>query len=121
MLPPLIEIIPPATPVSATVVLPGSKSLTNRALILAALAGGTVTLRGALWSEDTQAMVHCLKTMGFAVAVEPDANEPANRIIRVEGMGGIIPFQGSKEYPLELFVENAGTAARFLAALSCLG
>lgn len=121
MLPPLIEIIPPAHPVSATVVLPGSKSLTNRALILAALADGTVTLHGALWSEDTQAMAHCLRTLGFAVAVRDDDAEPANRTIVVEGRGGEIPLSGTAEAPLELFVENAGTAARFLAALVCLG
>ncbi len=121
MLPPLIEIIPPARPVSATVVLPGSKSLTNRALILAALAEGTVTLHGALWSEDTRAMAHCLRTLGFAVAVRDDDAEPANRTIVVEGRGGEIPLFGTAEAPLELFVENAGTAARFLAALVCLG
>ena len=121
MLPPLIEIIPPALPVSATVVLPGSKSLTNRALTLAALADGTVTLHGALWSEDTQAMAHCLRTLGFAVAVRDDDAEPANRTIVVEGRGGEIPLSGTLEAPLELFVENAGTAARFLAALVCLG
>ena len=121
MLPDLIEIIPPALPVSATVVLPGSKSLTNRALILAALADGEVTLRGALWSEDTQAMTHCLRALGFELSVEADAAEPANRTITVEGRGGEIPRAGTREAPLELFVENAGTAARFLAALVCLG
>lgn len=121
MLPELIEIIPPALPVSATAVLPGSKSLTNRALILAALSSGTVTLRGALWSEDTQAMVHCLRTLGFDLAVSHDPDEPANRTIRVEGRGGEIPNGGTQDAPLELFVENAGTAARFLAAMVCLG
>jgi 3-phosphoshikimate 1-carboxyvinyltransferase len=121
MLPSLIEIIPPALPVNATVVLPGSKSLTNRALILAALAKGTVTLRGALWSEDTQAMVHCLQALGFAVSVKEDDAEPANRTIIVEGRGGEIPLAGTAEKPLELYVENAGTAARFLAAFVCLG
>lgn len=121
MLPDLIEIIPPVHPVSATVVLPGSKSLTNRALVLAALARGRVTLRGALWSEDTQAMVHCLTALGFVVEAAPDPGEPANRTITVEGCGGTIPRAGTAEAPLELFVENAGTAARFLAAMVCLG
>ena len=106
---------------SATVVLPGSKSLTNRALVLAALAEGTVTLTGALWSEDTQAMTHCLRALGFTVTVSEDADEPANRAITVEGLGGSIPYGGTTEAPLELFVENAGTAARFLAAFVCLG
>jgi 3-phosphoshikimate 1-carboxyvinyltransferase len=121
MLPALIEIVPPAPPVSAVVVLPGSKSLTNRALVLAALADGLVTLRGALWSEDTQAMTNCLRTLGFPVTVEPDAVEPANRTITVAGGGGQIPNAGTAQIPLELHVENAGTAARFLAALICLG
>jgi 3-phosphoshikimate 1-carboxyvinyltransferase len=121
MLPSLVEIIPPSSPVNATVVLPGSKSLTNRALILAALADGEVTLRGALWSEDTQAMVHCLGKLGFSVTVSDDPNEPANRTLVVEGRGGLIPAAGTKAEPLELFVENAGTAARFLLALVCLG
>ncbi len=52
MPPDLIEIIPPSRRTDATVVLPGSKSLTNRALILAALASNPVVLRGALWSKD---------------------------------------------------------------------
>jgi 3-phosphoshikimate 1-carboxyvinyltransferase len=121
MLPSLVEIIPPSSPVNATVVLPGSKSLTNRALILAALADGDVTLRGALWSEDTQAMVHCLGKLGFSVTVSGDPNEPANRTLVVQGRGGLIPAAGTKAEPLELFVENAGTAARFLLALVCLG
>ena len=121
MLPDLVEIIPPSSPVNATVVLPGSKSLTNRALILAALADGEVTLRGALWSEDTQAMVHCLGKLGFSVTVSDDPNEPANRTLVVEGRGGLIPAAGTEAEPLELFVENAGTAARFLLALVCLG
>src|SRR6478752_7001169 len=107
-LPDLIEIVPLDKPVRAEVTVPGSKSLTNRALILAALADGVVTLRGALWSEDTQAMTHCLKTLGFAVRVEADETEPANRTITVEGRGGEIPLAGTKEAPLELFVENAG-------------
>lgn len=121
MLPDLVEIIPPTAAVDATVVLPGSKSLTNRALVLAALADGNVTLRGALWSEDTQAMVHCLHALGFQVEVEPDAHEPANRTLVVAGGGGRIPRAGTIAAPLELFVENAGTAARFLLALVALG
>ena len=77
MLPDLIEIVPPDGPRQSTVVLPGSKSITNRALILAALAKGSVTLRGALWSEDTQAMVDCLGRLGFRTHIEDDPAEPA--------------------------------------------
>jgi 3-phosphoshikimate 1-carboxyvinyltransferase len=121
MLPDLIEVVPPSRPKATTVVLPGSKSLTNRALILAALASGPVTLRGALWSEDTQAMVECLERLGFPVQVEGDPDEPANRTLTVRGSGGKIPNAGAPEQPIELFVENAGTAARFLPPLLCLG
>ncbi len=120
MLPDLIEIIPLAAPVHAEITVPGSKSITNRALVLAALADGEVTLTGALWSEDTQVMVDCLQRLGFDVRVELDANEFCNRTITVRGRGGEIPKAGTAEQPLELFVGNAGTAARFLAAMVCL-
>ncbi len=121
MLPDLIEIIPLSAPVQAEITVPGSKSITNRALVLAALADGEVTLDGALWSEDTQVMVDCLQRLGFDVRVELDANEFCNRTITVRGRGGEIPKAGTVEQPLELFVGNAGTAARFLAAMVCLG
>ncbi len=120
-LPDLIEIVPLAGPVTAEITVPGSKSITNRALILAALADGETTLRGALWSEDTEVMVACLRKLGFAVEVSPEADEPANRTMHVRGMGGEIPPGGTLDQPLELFVANAGTAARFLAAMVCLG
>jgi 3-phosphoshikimate 1-carboxyvinyltransferase len=121
MLPDLIEVVPPTRPPDSTVVLPGSKSLTNRALILAALATAPVTLRGALWSEDTQAMVECLERLGFPVEVTDDPAEPANRTLAVQGAGGRIPNAGTPDQPIELFVENAGTAARFLPPMLCLG
>ncbi len=120
-LPDLIEIIPLAQPVRAEITVPGSKSITNRALILAALADGEVTLTGALWSEDTQVMTQALRTLGFDVRVEDDPAEFCNRTITVKGQGGKIPNAGTAEKPLELFVGNAGTAARFLAAMVCLG
>src|ERR1041385_5856134 len=119
-LPDLIEIVPLDKPVRAAVTVPGSKSITNRALILAALAEGEVTLAGALWSEDTQIMVECLQELGFMVNVEPDPDEACNRTITVYGKGGEIPNGGTVENPLELFVGNAGTAARFLSAMVCL-
>jgi 3-phosphoshikimate 1-carboxyvinyltransferase len=120
-LPDLIEIIPLDKPVRAEITVPGSKSITNRALILAALADGEVTLTGALWSEDTQVMTEALETLGFEVRVENDPAEFCNRTITVQGQGGKIPKAGTAERPLELFVGNAGTAARFLAAMVCLG
>src|SRR5262245_56715907 len=120
-LPDLIEIVPLTKPVQAEVTIPGSKSITNRALILAALAQAETSLRGALWSEDTQVMVEALGKLGFEVKVEADPLEFCNRTITVEGQGGRIPKAGTETKPLEIFVGNAGTAARFLAALVCLG
>jgi 3-phosphoshikimate 1-carboxyvinyltransferase len=116
-----LEILPLSLPVRASIVVPGSKSITNRALVLAALARGTTRLRGALWSEDTQVMADCLGRLGLEVRVEAEANEPSNRTITVVGLGGDLPRGGTPEAPLELPVRNAGTAARFLLAMLCLG
>jgi len=120
-LPDLIEIISLDKPVRAEITVPGSKSITNRALILAALADGEAALEGALWSEDTQVMTEALVKLGFEIKLENDAKEFCNRRITIKGLGGKIPNAGTPEKPLELFVGNAGTAARFLAALVCLG
>jgi len=120
-LPDLIEIVPLEKPVRAEITVPGSKSITNRALVLAALAEGETTLTGALWSEDTQVMVECLQELGFMVNTEPDSNETSNRTITVYGRGGRIPGGGTADNPLALFVGNSGTAARFLTAMVCLG
>jgi 3-phosphoshikimate 1-carboxyvinyltransferase len=117
----LIEIVPRTGPLTASVAVPGSKSITNRALVLAALAGGETVLGGALWSEDTQVMVECLQELGLMVGVAPDPAEPGNRILTVYGKGGPLPRGGTEDSPLDLFVGNAGTAARFLAAMLCLG
>jgi len=101
--------------------VPGSKSITNRALVLAALGSGTTEVRGALWSDDTEIMVTGLRALGFLVEVQPDPDEPANRTIRIAGRGGEIPAAGTAEAPLPVYVGLAGTAARFLTAMVCLG
>ena len=115
-LPDILEIKPLTKPPNCTITVPGSKSITNRALILAALADGKCTLRGALWADDTQVMVDSLQKLGFEVTVEPDPAEECNRTISVVGRGGEIPAKKA-----ELYVGNAGTAARFLTALIGLG
>src|SRR5438067_1153295 len=120
-LPEIIEIIPLEQPIRASITVPGSKSITNRALVLAALSEGETELKGALWSEDTQVMVEALKVLGFEVKIAPDPQELCNRMIRVKGLAGIIPRSGTEREPLDIFVGNAGTAARFLAPLVCLG
>jgi len=121
MLPDVIEIQPLGAAPKAEITVPGSKSITNRALILAALARGEVTLRGALWSEDTQVMTNALQQLGFEIEVKRDSRESCNRTLHVKGLDGRISRAGSSDDPLELFVGNAGTAARFLAAFVCLG
>jgi 3-phosphoshikimate 1-carboxyvinyltransferase len=120
-LPKAIEVHPVRGEVHATVTVPGSKSITNRALVLAALGRGPMKLAHALWSEDTQVMVECLRRLGFEVNIAIDPTEPGNRHIMVVGQGGEIPNGGTEAQPLELSVGNAGTAARFLAAMVCLG
>ena len=120
-LPELISIDPISRVPVADIVVPGSKSITNRALIAAALGSGRVRLEGALWSEDTQVMVACLQRLGFSLEVLEDAHEASNRTIVIDGQSGQVPPGGSREEPLELFVGNAGTAARFLLAFLCLG
>lgn len=109
-LPDPLPITPFTRPVRGSVTLPGSKSITNRALILAALVQGTTTLSGALFSRDTQIMIAALRTLGFAV----ETNETA-LTIRITGCGGAIPAREAR-----IDVGNAGTAARFLTALVCL-
>jgi 3-phosphoshikimate 1-carboxyvinyltransferase len=66
-------------------------------------------------------MTAALQTLGFEITVMPDEREISNRTIRIHGLGGKIPNGGAPGKPLELFVGNAGTAARFLAAFVCLG
>ncbi len=97
-------LIPPARSLRGRIRLPGSKSVTNRALLLAALARGTTRLTGALKSEDTARMAEALRAMGVAVA-EPDATS-----FTVSGTGRLL----APAHPLH--VGNAGTAARFLVA-----
>ncbi len=98
-------------PVSGRVELPGSKSITNRALIIAALADGTSTLRGVLDSDDTRYMVGALEQLGFEIDTDWDA-----RTVRVTGRGGLIPAPEA-----ELFLGNSGTSMRFLAAFCAAG
>jgi 3-phosphoshikimate 1-carboxyvinyltransferase len=120
-LPELIEIVPPATLAPVRLSVPGSKSITNRALVLAALADAETVLRGALWSEDTEIMVAALRTLGFEVSVEADNVDDSNRSITIKGLGGNIPNSGTPTQPLDIYVGNAGTVTRFLMAMVCLG
>jgi 3-phosphoshikimate 1-carboxyvinyltransferase len=109
MLDPL-PIQPFTLPAAAAVRLPGSKSITNRALLLAALGEGETKVEGALFSEDTELMVAALRELGFTIEADSAA-----ATLRVKGEGGRIPNRQAN-----LFVGNAGTAARFLTAFCCL-
>ncbi|HEX7103931.1 MAG TPA: 3-phosphoshikimate 1-carboxyvinyltransferase [Nitrolancea sp.] len=106
-----ITIEPVTTPVDAEVLLPGSKSYTNRALILAALADGRSSINAALFSDDTHYMADSLRRLGIAVREDAEA-----RRFVVDGAGGKIPATSA-----ELFVGNSGTTARFITALLALG
>ncbi len=105
---PGVRIVPVKAPLVGAVTLPGSKSITNRALLMAGLARGRSTLTGALKSDDTARMAEGLAAMGVAVA-EPD---PTTFV--VEGSGRL------KAPAQPLFMGNAGTAMRFLTAAAAL-
>lgn len=104
------EIVPLRSAPEAVVDLPGSKSITNRALLLAALCGQQVTITHALDSEDTQVMQESLTRLGFQIT------KPRPDTITIRGEGGKIPAAQA-----DLWVANAGTAARFLTAMVALG
>ena len=82
----VLEIQPVSGPVTGSIRPPGSKSLTNRALIIAALAKGTSLLTGVLDSRDTQVMIDSLKRLGLAVE-----QSTADRTVRIEGCDGRPP------------------------------
>jgi 3-phosphoshikimate 1-carboxyvinyltransferase len=105
-LPELLPIPPFTQPVRGAVSLPGSKSITNRALLLAALCDRPVTLLDPLVSEDTRLMAEALQALGLDVRREGD-----RPLLRVQGAGGAIPAPSA-----DLFVGLAGTVARFLTA-----
>ncbi|BBD60989.1 3-phosphoshikimate 1-carboxyvinyltransferase [Nostoc sp. HK-01] len=98
-------------PVDATVEIPGSKSITNRALLVAALAQGDSILENALFSEDSKYFAKCLENLGIPISLNPDLAQ-----MQVSGKGGEIPATQA-----DLFVGLAGTAARFISALVVLG
>jgi len=100
---------PLPAPPSHTWTVPGSKSITNRALILAALAEGPSRLEGVLHSDDTRHMVNGLSQLGIRVQVEGDST------LIVHGTGGQLRAPSKP-----IFVGNSGTTVRFLTALSCL-
>ncbi|WP_287876005.1 bifunctional 3-phosphoshikimate 1-carboxyvinyltransferase/cytidylate kinase [Acidovorax sp.] len=102
--------LPPLQAASGDVHLPGSKSISNRVLLLAALSAGTTTVHDLLASDDTRVMLDALRQIGCTV-------DEAGSTVRITGLGGSAPRS-----PARLFMGNAGTAMRPLtAALALLG
>ena len=102
--------VPALQSAQGTVTLPGSKSISNRVLLLAALCQGTTTLHDLLDSDDTRVMLNALRAMGCAVDVQDST-------VQITGLGGLSPAA-----ELDLFMGNAGTAMRPLtAALALMG
>lgn len=106
-----VEIQPVSAPLCGTVRPPGSKSLTNRALLIASLARGTSELTGVLDSVDTRVMTASLQQLGISIDADFDAGQ-----LTVCGTGGTVP-----QSEAELWCENSGTSIRFLTALCALG
>ena len=111
--PPTLEILPLAKPVDAVVSVPGSKSITNRALVLAALGSRSTACRltGVLRSEDTEVMVDCLTKLGFELLWTDDTITMAKN-----ESGRLIPATSA-----DLYVANSGTTIRFLTAMLAAG
>jgi 3-phosphoshikimate 1-carboxyvinyltransferase len=110
-----LAIEPLRRPVDASVRVPGSKSITNRALVLAALAadsGFDCQLRGVLHGEDTEVMVGALRKLGFTI----EDDWPGETLRVSNQRDGVIPAASA-----DLFVANSGTTMRFLTAVVCLG
>jgi 3-phosphoshikimate 1-carboxyvinyltransferase len=105
------SITPIPHPLAARVNVPGSKSHTNRALLISSLANGSTTLQNALLSEDTHFFFSALSKLGFDCIIKPD-----KKTITIKGLSGAIP-----ENEATLFIGNAGTAARFLTAMLTIG
>lgn len=104
---PVYDVQPLKGPVTLSVSVPGSKSITNRALLLAALANGTSTLKGTLFSDDSRHFLSCLQELGFPVTIDEE-----HHTVTVTGFGGQIPKKEAS-----IYVGSAGTAARFLTAM----
>lgn len=105
------EITPLRHALDTTVHVPGSKSLTNRALLLASLASGETRLTNALFSDDSLYCAKALQALGFDIGLDAARHE-----MTIAGRGGTIPAQEA-----ELFIGNAGTVERFLTAFLTLG
>ncbi|MEX1195733.1 MAG: 3-phosphoshikimate 1-carboxyvinyltransferase [Dehalococcoidia bacterium] len=106
-----ITLTPFEKPFQATVTPPGSKSLTNRALVIAALAEGEATLSNVLFADDTEVMIEGLRALGYKLSANAKKG-----VVKVKGAAGEVPAAGG-----DIFCGNSGTTIRFLTALCALG
>ncbi|RHY10839.1 hypothetical protein DYB36_008509 [Aphanomyces astaci] len=111
VLEPQVLVVPPSEPISGTVNVPGSKSISNRVLLLAALGAGTCRISGLLHSDDTQVMMDVLQYLGAQFSWEDDGD-----VLVVVGTAGKFP----PSVPSHWYLSNAGTAARFLTTVATL-
>jgi 3-phosphoshikimate 1-carboxyvinyltransferase len=110
-------VAPAAGGLQATIVPPGSKSITNRALLCAALAEGASILRGALIADDTDAMLGCVRSLGVAVRVgDAVGKDTGANPIEIDGCSGRPPFDNA-----HFDARQSGTTARFLLPVLTLG
>ena len=100
-----VKLLKPAANMEISV--PGSKSITNRALLMAALSDCRVCLKGVLFSDDSRYFLKALEELGFKLQIDEEKKE-----VTVTGEGGMIPEKSG-----EIYVGSAGTAARFLTAM----
>lgn len=107
-------LLKPVRAVSGSVKLPGSKSISNRTLLLAALSHGVTEIRDLLVSDDTQRMLEALQTLGVQLEKLSETDW------RVHGCEGSFPNKGTADAPVDLFLGNAGTAFRPLTAALAL-
>ena len=108
-MPDYIEVKPASGALNSTIQPPGSKSLTNRALPIAAMASGRSVLSGVLDSDDTKVMIQSLQTIGVKIS-----HDKSLHLVTVDGVAGIVEEQNQAA---ELFIGNSGTTIRFLTAL----
>jgi 3-phosphoshikimate 1-carboxyvinyltransferase len=106
-----IEIVPVTKPLAAAITVPGSKSITNRALLIAAMAEGRSIIDNVLFSDDTARMLEALKQLGFQITIEE-----SEKRVTLNGIGGQIPSSSG-----DLAIGGAGTAMRFLIPFLTLG
>jgi 3-phosphoshikimate 1-carboxyvinyltransferase len=111
VLPDPYPVVPLTGPLDATVRPPGSKSLTNRALLAAALAPGRHELTGVLFADDTEAMLDCVERLGAGIEVDRERD-----VVRVDGLGGHVG-----PGPLALDARRSGTTSRFVLPALALG